>query len=339
MKRVLFAMALCLLAVTTTAQAETITVCSYGGTYNKALEEAFAKPFTAETGIEVVFVSFPNYAKMKAQVQSGNVEWDVVEPSINGYVLGAHDGLFEPLDLSGIPVDDFVKGGIQPYGVSTVYYSHNVAYRTDVWPAGQGPKTWADVWNTKKFPGPRAVKYTAYSNLEAALLADGVPPSEIYPIDVDRAFKKLDELKPHIKVYWKNGAHAQQVMRAHEADTGSFAAGRMLDLAKDGVPVVPEWNGAVVDLDYLVILKGCKHKDAAMKFIKYTTDPKRQAKLAMASYYGPSNLKAYDYIPEDMARQMPSHPDNMKNAVIIDGEWYREHGKEVTARWEAWKMQ
>lgn len=339
MKHVLTALVLCLLTCVGMAHAETITVCSYGGTYNEALKKAFAEPFTEQTGIEVVFVSFPNYAKMKAQVQSGNVEWDVVEPSINAYVLGIHDGLFEPLDLTGAPVDDFVDGGIQPYGMATVYYSHNVSYRTDVWPAGQGPKSWADVWDTEKFPGPRAMKYTAYSNLEAALLADGVAPSEIYPLDVDRAFKKLDELKSHIKVYWKNGSHAQQVMRTHEADTGSFAAGRMLDLAKDGVPVQPEWNGAIVDLDYFVILKGCKHKDAAMQFIRFAADPKRQAELAKASYYGPANLKAYDYIPEDLARQMPSHPDNLKTAVIIDGEWYREHGKEVTARWEAWKMQ
>ena len=340
MKCTLIALALGLLtSIPVIANAEAITVCSYGGSYNKALETAVAKPFTEATGIDVIMVSFPNYAKMKAQVKSGNVEWDVVEPSINAYALGAHDGIFEPLDLDGIPVKDFVEGGIQPYGVSTVYYSHNVGYRTDVWPKGKGPKSWADVWDVEKFPGPRAVKYTAYSNLEAALLADGVPPGQIYPIDVDRAFRKLDQLKPYIKVFWKNGAHAQQVMRAHEADLGSFAAGRMMDIAKEGVPVACEWNGSVVDLDYLVILKGCRHKAAAMEFIRFSTDPKRQADLAKATYYGPSNLKAYDYIPDDLARQMPSHPDNLKNAVIIDGDWYRENGKAVTARWEAWKMQ
>lgn len=338
MKRVLTILALCLFAAGA-ARAETITVCSYGGTYNKAIQDVFATPFTKETGIDVVLVSFPNYAKMKAQVESGNVEWDVVEPSIKAYALGAHDGIFEPLDLTGIPADDFVEGGVKPFGVATIFYSHNVAYRTDVWAEGTGPKTWADVWDLKKFPGPRALKYTAYSNLEAALLADGVAPADIYPIDVDRALKKLDEIKPQIRVFWKNGAQAQQVMRAQEADTGSFAAGRMLDIAKDGVPVAVSWEGSIVDLDYLSILKGSKHKEAAMKFIKFTTDPKRQADFAMATYYGPSNLKAYDYIPEAKAKQMPSHPDNMKTAVIIDGEWYREHGKDVAARWEAWKMQ
>ncbi len=338
MKQLLTAVTLSILLFASSAWAETITVCTYGGSYTKAMEEAFAKPFTAATGIEVVFVSFPNFAKMKAQVESGNVEWDVVEPSINDYVLGVHDGLFEKLDLSGVPAGDFVKGGVQPYGVATIYYSHNPCYRTDVWKAGKGPKSWADVWNVKEFPGPRAMKYTAYSNLEAALLADGVPADKIYPLDLDRAFKKLDELKSHIKVFWKNGSQAQQVMIAHEADTGSFPAGRMLTLEKD-VPVNIEWNGSIVDLDYLAILKGSTHKEAAMKFITFTSDPKRQAVLAKATYYGPANLKAYGYIDESLAKQMPSYPANMKNAVVINGEWYREHGKEVTARWEAWKMQ
>lgn len=339
MKRISLVITLCLLMFIGSAQAETIVVCSYGGTYNSAIEKIFAKPFTEETGIEVVLVSFPNYAKMKAQVESGNIEWDVVEPAINDYVLGTHDGIFEPLDLTGIPVGDFVEGGIRPYGVSTIYYSHNVSYRTDVWSREKGPKSWADIWDTKKFPGPRGMKYTAYSNLEAALLADGVPPGKVYPIDVDRAFKKLDELKPYIKVFWKNGAQAQQVMRNHEVDLGSFAAGRMFDISKEGVPVASEWNGSVVDLDFLSILKGSRHKDAAMRFIRFTTDPKRQADFAVATSYGPSNLKAYNYIPEDLAKTMPSYPDNLKNAVIINGEWYREHGKEVAARWEAWKMQ
>jgi len=342
MKRFILLILACLLMISVSAAmaaAETIVVCSYGGTYNKAIEDVFARPFFKESGIKVIMVSFPNYAKMKAQVKSGNIEWDVVEPSINAYALGSHDGLFEPLDLTGIQTKDFVKNGIRKYGVSTIFYSHNVTYRTDVWPIGQGPKSWADIWNVKKFPGPRGMKYTAYSNLEAALMADGVSPKHIYPIDVDRAFKKLDELKPYIKVFWKNGAHAQQIMRAHEVDLGSFPAGRMIVIAKDKVPVHSEWNQSIVDLDFFAILKGSKHKKAAMKFIKFSTDPKRQADFAIRTNYGPSNLKAYDYIPKDIARKMPSYPDNLKKALIIDGEWYRKHGKEVAARWEAWKMQ
>ncbi|HCY85046.1 MAG TPA: ABC transporter substrate-binding protein [Desulfobacteraceae bacterium] len=318
--------------------AETITVCSYGGTYNQAIEKVFAEPFTRQTGIKVVTVSFPNYAKMKAQVASGNIEWDVVEPSIKAYALGVKDGLFEPLDLSGVDTKDFIKTGVTDFGLATIYYSHNVTYRTDVWPKTQGPKNWADVWDVQRFPGPRGMKYTAYSNLEAALLADGVPPNKIYPIDVDRAFKKMDELKPYIKVFWKNGAQGQQVMKAHEADTGSFTAGRMQIIAEQGVPVTCEWNQQIVDLDYLCILKGSRHKDAATQFIRFTAAARRQAEFAMLTNYGPANTKAYDFIPEDKAKDMPTYKNNMKTAVTIDGNWYAEHGKEVAQRWEAWKM-
>jgi putative spermidine/putrescine transport system substrate-binding protein len=317
---------------------ETITLCSYGGSYNKAIEEVFGKPFTKETGIEVVLTSFPNYAKMKAQVESGNIEWDIVEPAVRGFALGVRDGLFEPLDLTGVPVKDYAKGGVQKFGLATIYYSHNVTYRTDVWPEGSGPKSWADIFDIKKFPGPRGFKYTAYSNLEIALLADGVPPDKIYPIDVDRALKKLDEIKPYIKVFWKTGSQGQQVMLAHEADCGSFLAGRMFVIAGKGIPVTCEWDGQILDLDYLCILKGSKHKQAAMRFIRYTADPKKQAAFAEKTYYGPSNLKAYDFIPPEKAQKFPTYPENMKTAVFIDGDWYAEHGKEVASKWEAWKL-
>jgi putative spermidine/putrescine transport system substrate-binding protein len=317
---------------------ETITLCSYGGSYNKAIEEVFGNPFTKETGIEVILTSFPNYAKMKAQVESGNIEWDVVEPSVRAFTLGAKDGLFEPLDLTGIPEKDFAKGGVHKFGLATIYYSHNVTYRTDVWPEGTGPKSWKDIFDTKKFPGPRGFKYTAYSNLEIALLADGVPHDKIYPLDVDRALKKLDEIKPLIKVFWKNGSNAQQVMLAHEVDCGSFPGGRMFIIADKGTPVACEWDGQILDLDYFCILKGSKHKQAALRFIRYTADPKRQAAFAEKTYYGPSNLKAYDFIPLEKAKKFPTYPGNMKTAVFIDGDWYAKHGKEVESKWEAWKL-
>lgn len=338
MKKLILLFTLLFLTGTCAVSAETITVCSYGGTYNKALETVFAVPFTKETGIKVVLVSFPNYAKMKAQVTSGNIEWDVVEPSIKGYALGVLDNLFEPLDLKGVKTEEFIESGVKEFGLATIYYSHNITYRTDIWPQGQGPKSWADVWDVKRFPGPRGMKYTAYSNLEAALMADGVTPDKIYPIDVDRAFRKMDELKPYIKVFWKNGAQGQQVMKAHEADTGSFTAGRMQIIAQQGVPVTCEWNQQILDLDYLCVLKGSKHKKAAMRFIRFTSDAKRQADFAIRTNYGPANSKAYDYIAKDKARQMPTYSENLKNSVLIDGNWYVTHGKEVDRRWEAWKM-
>jgi len=318
---------------------EKITICSFGGSTGNAIAQAFGNPFTQETGIEVNVVSFPTYAKMKAQVQSGNVEWDVVDTESRMYARGVKDGIFEPIDANKIPMEDFMEGGIKKFGVGLYYYSYNVTYRTDKWPEDKGPKSWKDIWNVKKFPGPRGFKFTAYSTLEAALLADGVPVNQVYPIDIDRAFNKLNELKPYIGVFWKTGSQGQQVMRAHEVDAGCFLGGRMQIIADKGVPVACGWNQQIVDLDYFTILKGSHHKEAAMKFIASTANPKQQAVFAGLSKYSPAGKKAYEYIPKNLAKQLPTYADNLKNALFIKADWYAEHEAELERRWEVWKMQ
>jgi putative spermidine/putrescine transport system substrate-binding protein len=328
MRRILFILLLlAAFGITGISWAETITVCSYGGTYNEGLEKSFGTLFTKATGIKVIFTTYPSYAKMVAQVKSGNVEWDIVDVENRMYARGVKEGIFEPLDLSKIQKADFVEGSV------------NVSYRTDKWPAGKGPKSMKDLWDVMKFPGPRTVRKVVFCNLEAALLADGVPRNKIYPIDIERGFKKLTELKPHIRVFWKSGGQSQQVMRGKEADLGWVPGGRMIQLADQGVPVTWEWNDQMVILDYWVILKGTKKKKAAMKFIEFASTPERQAAFSIWSNYGPANKKAYNFIKKEKAILMPTYHKNLAKGLLISGEWYAEHEKEIERRWEAWKME
>jgi putative spermidine/putrescine transport system substrate-binding protein len=195
-----------------------------------------------------------------------------------------------------------------------------------------------ELWDVNKFPGPRTMNIKPVSGLEAALLADGVPKEKIYPIDVERALKKLDELKPHIRVYWKNGGHLQQVMSEREADLGYGMAGRIVQLAEKGLPLAWEWNEQMVTLDSFAILKGSKKKDAATKFIAFTADPKRQAAFAEWTYYGPANKKAYNFINKEKAMQLPTYPENLAKGFFLNDEWYAEHEQEVERMFDAWKM-
>jgi putative spermidine/putrescine transport system substrate-binding protein len=317
----------------------TITVCTYGGTYTEGLEKIFAKPFTDKTGIKVVFTAAPSYAKMQAQVKSGNIEWDIVEPTNTMYARGIKEGIFELIDLSMIPREEFVKDGVLDYGVGIIVMSYNVAYRTDKWPIGKGPKNMKDFWDTKRFPGPRTLRHTPFFVLESALIADGVPKDQIYPLDIDRALKKLNEIKPFISVFWKTGGNSQQVMREGEADVGLVPGGRLLQLVDQGVPVTMSWEDQLVLMDYWSILKGSKKKDAAMKFIAFMADAKRQGEFAEWSNYGPVNKKAYNYISKEKAMKMPTYPENLAKGVWLNGDWYAEHGEELEPRWAAWKME
>jgi putative spermidine/putrescine transport system substrate-binding protein len=293
-------------------QETTLSVCSYGGTYNEGYEKIMGKPFTDATGVKVIFTTFPTYAQMEAQVKSGNIEWDIVEAENRMYARGSRAGIFEPLDLTLIPTKDFVEGSVKKFGMGIVFYSYNVSYNSTKWPGGKGPKNMKDLWDVKKFSGPRTMKLTAESNLEAAILADGVPRDKVYPIDVDRALKKMTELKPNIRVFWKTGGQVQQIMREKEADAGLVPGGRMIQLADQGIPITMEWEDQLIVLDYLT-------------FAEWVN-------------YGPANRKAYDFIKNDKAVLMPTYPDNYKKGLLLDEDWYADHEESVEKLWEAWKM-
>jgi putative spermidine/putrescine transport system substrate-binding protein len=243
------------------------------------------------------------------------------------------------LDLSLINQKDFVEGAVAKYGVGLAYYAFNIAYNTQKWPAGKGPNSMKEFWDVQKFPGPRTMKFTAGSCLEAGLLADGVSQNKVYPLDVERAFKKLTELKPHLRVWWKTGGQAQQVMREKEADFGWVPSNRMIQLMEQGVPVTQVWNDQLVVLDSWAILRGGKNREAAMKFIAFASDPKRQAAFCEANVVGPANKKALDFIKKEKAIQMPTYPENLAKGVIVDADWWAENEEAVERRWEAWKMQ
>lgn len=330
---------LSLVFITANALAQTsLTFCSYGGTWNEGLGKIMAEPFTKATGIKVILTTVPRHAKMTAQVKTGNIEWDIVEVQNRMYSRGWKEGLFEPLDLSMIKKDDFVDGAIVEGGIGLIYHAQMICYNTTKWAAGKGPKSMKDVWNVEKFPGLRTLKDTPMATFEAALLADDVPKEKLYPLDMDRALRKLDQLKPYIRVFWNMSGQFQQAMREREADIGVGPGGRVMQMTDKGVPLTWEWGDNIVQLDYLSILKGCKKKAAAMKFIAFMADAKRQAALGEWGNYGPANKKAYQYISKEKAVRMPTYPPNFEKSVMINGEWYTQYGAEANRKWQTWKM-
>ena len=151
-----------------------------GGEMQKAMRESFYSEFEKRHGIRVVTTSPVDAGKLKAMVQSGNVEWTVTEIGPEEAMLAEKEGLLEPLDhkiidLSGYPKHLQDRKYIMPKGV----YSTVLGYRMDAFPGGKGPVSWADFWDVKKFPGPRTLRDSPIDNLEFALLADGVSPDKI----------------------------------------------------------------------------------------------------------------------------------------------------------------
>src|SRR5438309_1415107 len=206
----------------TIAQTRTIYVNTWGGSWTAAEEAAFFKPFTEQTGIRVRTVAPVSYAKLKAQVQSGNYEWDITAITQADLLRAEREGLVEPVDWTVVKKDKLFPNAVYANGLAYCALGTNLAYRKDKFPQG-GPKSWADFWDVKKFPGSRSMLNNAVRTVQFALVADGVPVDKVFPLDVDRAFRKLDQIKPHIKVWWTQGNQSQQLLRDGEAELSGAA--------------------------------------------------------------------------------------------------------------------
>jgi len=308
-----------------------------GGEMQKAMREAFYSEFEKRHGIRVVTTSPVDVGKLKAMVQSGNVEWTVTEIGPEEAMLAEKEGLLEPLDLKIIDLSDYPKHlhdrkYIMPKGV----YSTVMGYRTDAFPAGKGPVTWADFWDVKKFPGPRTLRDSPIDNLEFALLADGVAPDKVYPIDVERAFKKLDQIKPHINVWWKTGAQSAQLLVDKEAVMGSAWNGRYYVALKNGAPLHIEWNQGMIKESAFVIPKGAKDAYWGQKMLALITDAKQQGIYANIITYPGLNLKSMEYVKPELQTFMPTHPTNLPKQVWTDAKWWLDNGKAMEERWSKW---
>ena len=202
-----------LVASSVAAHADGLTITSWGGAYQKSQQEAYLKPYAAKTGIKITEEEYNGeIAKIRAMVQSGNTTWDAVDIDAATAQQGCDEGILQKIDYSKFGGKEaFTKGSTFECALPTIIYSTVFAYDGDK--IKDGPKTWADFFDLKKFPGKRGLQKVAFGNLEFALMADGVAPDQVYATlktkeGVDRAFKKLDTIKKDV-VWWEAGAVAR----------------------------------------------------------------------------------------------------------------------------------
>lgn len=316
--------------------ADQITVADVGGAPGAAIKQAFYDPFEKETGIHVVGVAHEAdpQSQFKLLVDTGSFIWDacMVTPSHVAYLSKPKDYL-EPLGISAEDGKDFVPGTLTPVWLGFSVYGMIMAYRTDKF-GENGPKTWADFFDVAKFPGRRGL-YKGYQGaIEMALLADGVAPDKLYPLDLDRAFKKLDTIKSDI-VWWGGGAQSQQLLASGEAPIGMFWNGRIFAIQADNPDVGLSWDQNLTAADVLVVPKGAKNKDAAMKFLAEASSAKAQADMAKETNYAPTNLKSKDLLDPGIASFLP---DQFKATQInLDMGYWAEHRDEIGKRWYDWQ--
>jgi putative spermidine/putrescine transport system substrate-binding protein len=323
------------------AQAEdkTVTIVSWGGTTQDAERTSVWTPIAKELDITIKEDTLSANSDIKARVQAGNVTWDIVDVGSAGCVDFARQGLLEPLDYSVIKTGSTDPNLVQKNWVGWYTFSTIMAWNKDAL-KGQEPKDWGDFWDTKKFPGPRSLGNDTANNLEFALMADGVAPDKLYPLDVDRAFRKLAQIKPELKVWWQSGAQSVQLVQSGEANLISLWNARAV-AAQKGANVGYTFNQGVLDFECLVIPKGAPHRELAYKVINGIISADREAAFAKALPYGPVNPDAYadGRLPADFAKTLPSSPENKNRQALVDPTWWIEHQAAVTERFQEFIQQ
>lgn len=323
---------------TGTEEEVTIVFASYGGTFQEAQTKAWIEPFmAANPNITVIQDEPTEYAKIQAMVESGNVTWDVVDTG-NDFAIGEFEELCEPLDDAVVPFDE-LQPDVFPttgYRVPNIAYSVVVGYRPDMLD-GKVPTSFADFFDLDNFPGKRGVYNFISGGLpEMALLADGVAPEDLYPLDMERAYRKLDTIKDEM-VWWDTGAQSAQLLADGEVSMGMSWNGRLSEAQEEGAPIEIMWDQHILTADYLMIPKGCKNVDAAMKLIAWITSAENSAEISNFIDYGPPNINAIEKVDPEVASRLPTAYGD--TAVGFDDVWWGENYSKLNPDWQNWVQQ
>ncbi|MFI8481930.1 ABC transporter substrate-binding protein [Pseudomonas sp. NPDC078700] len=328
---------------------DSLTVVSWGGAYGAAQKTHMIDPFQKDTGVKVLFEDYSGgVAEMKAQVESGNIQWDVVDVEVIDLERACSEGLLEtiphdilPAGVDGTPAEkDFIPDALSnECAIGNIVWSVVFAYNEKT--IGDTKATSiGDFFDTAKIPGKRAMRKRPQVNMEWALLADGVAPKDVYevlatPEGQERAFKKLDTIKKDI-VWFDSWSQAPQLLNDGGAVLVQSANGRFYDsIRKEGKPFVIVWDGHVYDLDAWAVLKGSPKKDLAFKFIAYATQSKPLAGMSDVAY-GPTRKSSTPMMDPAAAPHLPTA--HLDQGIRAGSEFWADYGESLGEKFNEWLL-
>lgn len=343
---------------------DSMTLMSWGGAYQESQKNAYSDPYTAMTGVTIVYDESSNeaIAKMRAAQEAGNSPYDLVDVEGPDSQRACDEGLAVEIDIDATmapgadgstPSADFGDSHINDCFIPQIVFSTTFGYRTDVaeW-NGAVPTSLCDIFDLEKFPGKRSLEKRPKKNLEWALLCDGVAKADLYDVlssdgGVERALAKLDTIKDNV-IWWSAGAETPQLLADKEVVMGSTYNGRLFSvIVEQKQPVAMLWDWQVFDYDGWVVPAGLDEArmNRVMHFLRFATDTQRLADQAKYISYGPARASSQPLVGThatlgiEMAPFMPTNPANQGNYLVNNIEWWADHSDEVDAKFQNWLAQ
>ena len=358
-------------AISVSSSAFAVVVASWGGAYTESQKLGYGDPTAKALGIPIEWVDYSGgLSEIKAQKEAGAITWDIIDVFAYDTINGCDEGIFVEFDFDkdfppapdGTPAsEDFFTDMPSKCAVGNILYSWNYAYDTRAWGGKKAPTKIKDFFNTKKFPGKRAIYTGALTNLEIAMAGDGVKMGDggalIYKKlesegGIDRAFDRLGKLCNDKEnggcVFWSAGAQPPELLVSGEVVMATGWNGRFFNAEiGEGAPIKQVWDGQGLDYEYFVLVKGGPNEADAKKALAMMTSSEMLAGSAKYIAYAPWRKSSLEFIKKgepwykdgktEMMPQMPTAPQNTKNFFLVNAEFWADNETEINEKWEAFK--
>ncbi len=339
-----------LLAGIPAALAQDLTVVSWGGAYTRSQILGIIRPYEERTGSDLEVLDYDGgLEEIRKQALSYNVKWDVVDLESADAIRGCREGLLVVIDRDSLapspegvpPGEDFIDGGLQEYGVGSVLWSTVIAFDRSAFERGEEPERLEDFFDINGIPGRRGLRRTPKGNLEWALMADGIPPGEVYKVlgterGLDRAFRVLSHIKPYV-AWWTTGSEAVRMLRKGRVRMAAVYSGRVWEAnVNRGADLGILWDHQTWNIDLWGIVKHTEHLAEAKRFVRFATSTESLARQASHIPYGPVRRSSQGLVAAEMRPYLPTTPEHMAGSLQIDSAWWAEHFDRINERFRRW---
>jgi putative spermidine/putrescine transport system substrate-binding protein len=324
--------ALAILPASAVEPSKTLLVNDAGGQWVEAVAKCIDEPFFQRTGIKVTHETPGGMTKLQAMSEAGVITGALLDAETGEVERAKALGLLDPIEWDKIKPLPMFEEAKQDYAIGTSYYSTIMAWRSDA----KAPGNFVDFFDTKNFPGKRALPNYPGFILPFAALGDGVPVDQLFPLDLDRAFKTLERIKDDT-IWWEAGAQAPQLLQDNEAQYAISWSGRVA--GKEGVTI--SFNQGMLDISWFMVPKGADpaEKEAAWLWLHEHLVKENQACVAQyISYPGPSP-ELDPLLPQDRLNEFPTYSENKKVQWLTNAKWWYDNADLVQKRWEEFKLQ
>jgi putative spermidine/putrescine transport system substrate-binding protein len=318
-----------------------IGLAASGGVFNQVLRRVWIDNFAKETGIRVNLSPATSLPMAKLQAVSDRPQWDIFELTGPEFELAIRLDLLLPLDTNIVDVSKLPAQYVKRYGVMYAIFNSCIAWDPRQIRPGLEPKGWADVWDVARRPGKRSLDPVngGAGVMEIALIADGVPPDKLYPLDVDRAFRSLERLGQQNIIWSTSIEETVQRLISSEVALASTWPFRVQAANRGGANIGYNFDQCMVEGEYLCVVKSTRNPRACFELINWIVkDPAAAAEFSRLTHYGSPNLASLKLLPKEIADQIPTNPVLAEKLFPSDDVWWSQNLKMVASRFKKWQL-